>query len=307
LVKILIVAYHFEVTGARYIAEAFKRLGCDVRHIGEKVPLQSAWGCPVTPGYEWIPDGGYDRFWADWKPDFILLADTLVKDYLPTLGYMSIPMLYWSNDSHVRNVRREGIAHYFLAHKHGRAQPVAYADETWLPCAHDDFWFKPSLIPWETRAIDVCLIGVMYERRMKLVSMLKAAGFRVFAGTGQIYDNYAQLYQHSRISLCVSANGDLAQRVFETAAMGCHVLTDPLDDLSDEETNKALGLSGFSVYWSDEECVERVRDLLSEETRGVVLPATAYMQKVVQQKHKWIDRAQVVLDWYAKEFGTHGS
>ena len=38
--KILVLAVHFEVTGARYIADAFARLGHDVKHTGPKAPLR---------------------------------------------------------------------------------------------------------------------------------------------------------------------------------------------------------------------------------------------------------------------------
>lgn len=303
--KILIVAYHFEVTAARYIADAFTRLGHDVRHIGQSARLQEAWGVPVTAGYEWKSDGDIGQYAEDWTPDFIILADTLPNTYAyqPPTRYKGVPVIYWTVDNHVRNVRRDGIVHYFLAHMHGQAQPVMRPDETYLPCAFDPIRFKPSKITWNDRQFDVAMVGVMYPRRAEYIKALNEAGFSVVYGTGMIYDEYAAAYHDARISLCMSANHDLAQRVFETSAMGCHILTDLLPDLLDPKTNAALGLSGFSTYQKDEDIVREVQRLLTVDS-AECQAGTKVLQSIVWQKHKWDDRCQVVLDWFNKEYGA---
>lgn len=295
--KILIVAVHFQVTGARYITGAFARLGHDVRHIGAMADLEDVWGVAIYPNVPWFPSELPD----DWTPDLIILADTLVKDWQPPAQWANIPLIYWTQDNHVRNVRRAGVRHYFLAHFHGAAHPVKEQDETWLPCGFDPVRFSPSHIPWDKRTYDVCLVGVMYPHRVKIIDKLRAAGFRVYAETGDVYSEFQAAYANSRISLCVSANGDVAQRIFETAAIGCHILTDPLLDLSDETTNAKLGLAGFSVYHSPDDCVEAVQRLLTVD-RQECIAATEYMQKVVWENHTWDKRAQVVIDWFEREY-----
>ena len=54
--KILILAVHYEVTGARYIADAFTRLGHDVIRTGPEARLKDAWGVDVQEKYIWKPD-----------------------------------------------------------------------------------------------------------------------------------------------------------------------------------------------------------------------------------------------------------
>lgn len=306
--KILVLAVHFEVTGARYITDALKRLGHDVKHTGATAQLKDAWGVDVPEKYIWKPDVLPDN----WQPNLIIIADTLTPDYVIPEGLRDIPAVIWSQDNHVRNSRvlqdsgktgEQLIKHYFLAHYHGKAQPVTQPDETWLPCAADTHVFTPSTIPWEQREYDICCIGVMYPRRAALVERLRAEGFKVFAATGLVYEEYAQAYQNSRISLCVSANGDVAQRIFETAAMGCTVLTDVLDDLVDPMTNRILGLNGFAVYQDDDNCIEMARDLLTND-RALAAYGAMAMQKIVRERHTWEDRAQVVIDWYEQEYGS---
>ncbi len=295
--KILILAVHYEVTGARYIADAFTRLGHDVKHIGVLVRIKEAWGIPVDDKYIWKPDN-VDLY--EWTPDLVIIADTQTR-YENT--FPDVPVIKWTQDNHVRNVREDGIDHYFLAHAHGPAQPVTEADETWLPCAADTTVFTPSVIPWAEREYDVCMVGVMYPRRTKLVQMMKEAGLKVFAATGLVYEEYAKAYQNARISLCVSAAGDVAQRVFETAAMGCTVLTDLLLDLTDDETNRKLGLQGFFVYQNDEEAVSIAKDLVTNESAMAQFGALT-LQKIVRERHTWEQRCQVVVDWYEQEYGN---
>lgn len=316
--KILVLAVHFEVTGARYITDALKRLGHDVRHTGAVARLKDAWGVDVPDKYVWQPEifpemtvGGVPLI--GWQPDLIIIADTLTPDYAIPERWRSVPAVIWSQDNHVRNSRvlqdsgktgEQLIKHYFLAHFHGQAQPVTQPDETWLPCAADTHVFTPSAIPWEQREYDICCIGVMYPRRAALVERLRAEGFKVFAATGLVYEEYAQAYQNSRISLCVSANGDVAQRIFETAAMGCTVLTDVLADLTDPMTNRLLGLNGFAVYQDDDNCIQMARDLLTSE-RALAAYGALALQKIVRERHTWEDRAQVVIDWYEENYGMH--
>lgn len=297
--KILVLAVHYEVTGARYITDALKRLKHEVYHVGAPARLADAWGVSVPGKYAWfsqIPPN-------DWLPDLVIIADTLTTHMdVPVLA-RNAPIVVWTQDNHVRNVRHAAIDHYFLAHYHGQSQPVSHPDETWLPCAADIHAFTPSPIPWDKREYDVCLVGVMYPQRVKLIDRLRAEGFKVFAATGLVYGEYQQSYANSRISLCVSANGDLAQRFFETAAIGCTVLTDLTDDLSnDPATNAELGLSGFAVYQNEDDCIHMVRDLLTVNPKTAAAGAKR-LQLLVREFHTWEHRAQVVIDWYEQEYG----
>ncbi len=299
--RMLIAFDHYPVCLGRYITDAFQHLGHDVRHIGTQRSLvNTGWGVATDAKYDYPPDGSLDTYWQDWTPDLVIMADSALVGWMS--AYSNTPHIVWGVDNHVRNyrIRADGIVckydHYFLAHYHGAAQPVIQPDETWLPCAFDSSVFQPSQIAWNDRFYDVCLIGVAYERRVKLVSMLNATGLKVFAATGLIYNEFQQSYANSRISLCVSANNDLAQRVFETAAIGCHVLTDRVLDLADDTTNRKLGLSGFSVYLNDEMCIARAKALVTVDAAQAEVAAKA-LQAIVWRNHKWEDRCRVILQW----------
>lgn len=317
--KILILAVHYEVTGARYIADAFTRLGHDVIHTGPEARLKDAWGVDVQEKYIWKPDVISD----DWTPDLIVIADTNTPDYAVPTKFHHVPVVVWSNDNHVKNLKHLNfnynglVKHWFLAHYHGKAQPVTYDDETWLPCATDPIAFPPSPIAWNDREYDFCCIGVMYPDRARRVQLLKDAGYKVFAATGLVYDEYRDAYQNSRIALCSSVAGDLAQRFFEGAGMGCLVLTDLLDDLVDPETRGKLGVAGFACYNNDKELLFWANELLrnpDEQFTGVGNART--LQEIVLKgyrtvgdecmkagggaSHTWESRCKVVIDYYNK-------
>lgn len=316
--KILIACNHFPVASGRYMMDAFRRLGHEVRTVGEAMGV-NIWGMTVEAKYEWKPDSDIPGADVDW-PDLIVVMDS------DTYVWAQV-QLHWTDtdtkivvygvDNHARDYEHEVFDHYFLAHYHGPTYPVdpTRKDHTWLPCATDAKLFTPSPIPWHEREYDVCMVGVMYPRRIEAVNALKDAGLKVFAATGLLYDEYRAAYHNSRISLCVSAAGDVAQRIFETGGMGCAVLTDPLLDLEDPVTNRTLGLSGFAVYSNPSEAVMLAKDMLATKVEYFNLndatdpnePSAgkhgAQRMLATCKSHTWEARAQVIVNWFEREYG----
>jgi hypothetical protein len=316
--KILQVFIHYPVSSGRYYTDAFRRLGHDVRHIGDSTGNQ-IWGMNVADKYIHQSDGGLDKCWSDWEPDLIILHDTALTSYKHP-NYTA-PMVVVTQDNHVRDVEQDGVVKYFLAHFHGPIYPVDpnRKDHIWLPCATDAKLFTPSPIAWADREFDACLVGVMYPKRVEVITALRDAGFKVRAETGLLYDEYRAAYHNSRISLCVSAAGDVAQRIYETGAMGCAILTDPLLDLNDPETNRTLGLSGFAVYSNPAEAVMLAKDLLATKVEylslnGAIDPNEPSAGKHGAQRmmatckpHTWDARAQTIVNWFEREYGKVAS
>jgi hypothetical protein len=229
-----------------------------------------------------------------WTPELIVCADSAYA--YSVSDELNIPYIVWGVDNHVRDYQL-GVEwdHVFLAHHDGPALPVddSRGDMTWLPCAYDSEYFTPSPIPMADREYDVCMVGVGYGRRVEIVNAMQAAGLKVFAGTGLLYEDYRDAYHNSRISLCVSAAGDVAQRVFETAAMGCVLLSDPLTD------SKRLATPTFPFkhggYPTEAEMfVNAAKFYLSCGNEW--LTSVAEVTKEWAQPHTWDARAQVVLD-----------
>lgn len=318
--RILIAANHYPVASGRYMADAFRRLGHEVRTVGEAMG-NDIWGMKVAPKYIWTPDS-YDL--ATW-PELVIVmdSDTAVWDAVKRVK-PTCPVIVYGVDNHVRSYEDELFIHKFLSHYHGPAYPVDpnRADHTWLPCGYDPTVFTLSPIPWENREFDICLVGVLYPRRQTLVDLMREAGLKVFAATGLLYDEYRAAYQNSRISLCVSAAGDVAQRIFETAAMGCAILTDPLLDIMDEKTANDLGFKGYATYWSDAEAVtiaktmllgepafqvaQHTTDMMPKAKDAPMIPmglASAVGMAASVKAHTWDARAQTIVDWFEREYG----
>lgn len=304
--RILIVANHYAVCSARYAADAFTRLGHDVRHIGPAMG-RNIWGMTLPERYVWEPDGSVTDH-VDWA-NFVLVMDS-DSEILDGSAYASNrgkTVAVFGADNHVRDYRRPWFDHYFLAHRNVSAMPwvgeqkglvgtMTLATATWtglykdmahMPCCYDSTVFTPSTIPWAEREYDVAMIGVMYEARWRAVQELRAAGLKVLAGTGLVYENAACAYQNARISLCLSSNGDVGQRVFETAATGCLVLSDDCPDYA------LLRPDGLAI-WDGDDLVGTVRDLLSDAGRASEMIARS---QAWAAPHTWDARAQVIVDW----------
>ena len=116
------------------------------------------------------------------------------------------------------------------------------------------------------------------------------AGLKVQAGTGLLYEDYAQAYHNSRIALNVSAKGDLNQRIFETAALGCVVLSDPVEDL------EAIDLKGIHIFTSHKDAIAQAKRICNQPQPILynTLP------------HTWDERAQIVVQWYKSTYTKKG-
>lgn len=314
--RILIVAQHYAVCSARYAADAFTRLGHDVRHVGPAMGNQ-IWGLSLPERYVWEPDGSFEMGFranfvalygeaigqSGWHPDVVIYMDSdpaildnevlAINDWYIT----EVPRIVWGVDNHVRSYRRDHIQHYFLAHRavslESFAQPhnllPEHRDMTHLACAYDPTLFTPSTIPWAEREYDVCCLGVMYPQRVELVNAMQAAGLKVLWGCGLVYESYAAAMQNSRVSLCVSARGDLAQRIFESAACGCAVLSDPIADL-----DALSNIHPINIYHDINGAVAQAKRLQS-------LPEAGELASEWAAPHMWDARAAQLLATCAEQ------
>jgi hypothetical protein len=285
-VKVLIVCIHYPVCSGRYITDAFKRLGHDVRHIGPSTG-DNIWGMKVPARHAWDSNGDLTAHWDDWTPDLVVIAESAWAYHHPV--YQEVPHVLWGVDNHVRNYRQPGVTRYFLAHQGVTLEP--YADDMeWLPCAYDPAVFTPSPIPFAERAHDVVLLGAAYPARIQALQALQKAGLKVVAGQGPLYEDYRDIYWQARVSLCLSAAQDVGFRVFETAAMGCAVLSDPCPDL------KALSADGVVVFKTLDEMVKLAKELVKDGEQ------TAAVAAKWAGPHTWDARAQRVADWWRETY-----
>lgn len=306
--KILITCIHWAVASGRYMSAAFRRIGCDVKTAGP-YPANTIWGMQVDNKYNWNPDVlcdfgndapiGYvttqlKRMCDGWQPDLVVNMDSAF-DVVGTRQEYPCPKVLYGVDNHVRDYNRSPLSwynHLFLAHHDGPVLPVdeSREDMTWLPCGYDDATFTPSPYPVADKRIDVTMIGVPYTNRVNIIKEMNKADITIKHTLGALYEQYRDIYHYSKISLCVSAAGDLAQRVFETAAMGCVVLTDPLADL------RRLGAvegKHYVEYSDTQGAVHKAKELLKYPARMADIAAAG---QAFFAPHTWTKRAYTIME-----------
>jgi hypothetical protein len=283
--KVLVTAIHYPVASGRYVLEALRNMGVEAYSDGPSTG-RSVWGSEFPSATPWIPDAPKDFF-----PDLVIVADS--DDYIlngSKLWDGVCPIVVYGVDNHVRYYRRAWIDHYYVGHKAVSIHKYG-EDTTWLPCATSSAYTQ-SPIPWAEREYDVGMVGVPYAHRITAINELQTKGLKVFAAAGLFDKHFAHAYHNCRIALSVSSNGDLAQRVFETAALGCLVLSDDVRDL------REIGKGPVFVYGGKEEpsLVEAVNQLL------VMSPESAekHIVKTVTwaSAHTWEERLKIILGDY---------
>lgn len=278
--NIVILANHYAVASGRYIADALRRAGHTVLTTG---PAHGAriWGLYVPPRYVWEPQD-VPHNWAD----VVIVADSDPACLDASEAYTA-PAIVWGVDNHVRDYTRRWIEHYFLAHR-GISLQVWDDDCTHLPCAYDPVRYTPSEIPWSDRAYDVALLGVMYPQRWEAVYRLRAAGLKVIAGTGLVYETYRDAHHNSRIALSLSACGDVGQRVFEAAAMGCVVMSDNCADY------RRLKPEGIWIIEDLDSIADEAQTILNNPNAA---QAVIEVSRAWAEPQTWDARAEEVLTW----------
>ena len=64
--RVLIAAIHYPAASGRYLADAFRRGGHDVRTAG--FMPGTIWGIEYDPRWQWRETGGLTHHWPDWTP-----------------------------------------------------------------------------------------------------------------------------------------------------------------------------------------------------------------------------------------------
>ena len=158
--------------------------------------------------------------------------------------------------------------------------------DIYLPYAFDPTLHYPQDLPKEN---DGCLIGLHYENRNLLVYRLRQRGFKIHYSIGEIYDEYARIYNQSKVALSWSTLQDLPCRVWEGMALGLPVLTNRVPDLNN--------------FFVDGEHYVGFSDVNDAEKKFMMLMADDAMREEIGQNarrkvekyHTWDARAQEIL------------
>lgn len=213
-----------------------------------------------------------------WKPDLWLQVDAgWHLRGKPAHGKNAII----GTDPHVLNYdTQRAVADTFYCMQ----TPYKQEGDRYLPYAYDPIWHAPEAQPQE---YDVCLIGLHYEQRNRLVQALRGKGVRVYYDIGPAYDEARALYNSAPIGLNWSSLKDLTARVFELLAMRRLAVVNRVPDLGLFFSDDHL-----AIFESHDEAVEKVLYYL-EHPHEAEMIAVAGHRRV--QPHTWDARVERIL------------
>ena len=155
-----------------------------------------------------------------WEPDLWINADAGFAFSKPACPYAVI-----ATDPHVLQY---GFQRIQASRFYNMQKVYSTGADSYLPYCADPVWHSPLDMEIE---YDVCLIGLQYENRTRLVNRLRSKGLKVFYDTGQCYREYQELYAKSRIALSWSSKQDLIARVFEGMLMNVPTVCNRVPDM----------------------------------------------------------------------------
>lgn len=223
---------------------------------------------------------GYVENQLPWEPDLWLQIDAgFFLQGKPTHGKNVIV----GTDPHVLNYdRRRELADTFYCMQ----TPYMKAGDEYLPYAYDPVWHRPEEQP---RNYDVCLIGLHYEQRNRLVNELKSKGINVYYDLGPSFDEARALYNQAPVGLNWSSLQDLTARVFELLAMRRLAVVNRVPDLQRFFTPE----SDLLVFDTHDEAVNKVLSILDSPEAMEQIAAQGHE---TVQPHTWDSRIEVILN-----------
>ena len=185
-------------------------------------------------------------------------------------------------DPHVLNYdRQRQWADKFYCMQDFYARP---GDE-YLPYAFDPIYHCPE--KQETR-FDVCLLGLGYDNRNRLVDTLRQKGVKVFYELGPVFDEAREIYNQAPIGLNWSSLQDLTARVFELLGMKRLAVVNKVPDL-DRFFEDGHDLVVFQTL---EQAVEKVMYYLAHLDEAAAIAEQGHQ---AVQPHTWDARVEQVL------------
>ena len=216
-----------------------------------------------------------------WQPDVWLQMDTgfYFRDK-PQHGQNFIV----GTDPHVLNYdRQRQLADKFFCMQAHYAQ----SGDEYLPYAYDPIYHCPEEQP---RNYDVCLIGLHYENRNKLVNELKGRDISVFYSLGPSFDEARALYNQAPIGINWSSLQDLTARVFELLGMRRLAVVNNVPDLSRFFKDRG----DLVVFETVEEAIEKIVYYLAHPNEAETIAEQGH--KTVQP-HTWDARIEQILSY----------
>lgn len=158
--------------------------------------------------------------------------------------------------------------------------------EEYLPYAHDPTVHYPMELD---KIYDACLIGLQYPQRNDLVNRLRQLGCNVYYTIGEVYDEYRERYNQSKVALSWSTLEDTPCRVWEAFGMRLPLIANRTMDLCNlfKENEHFLGFDNL------EEATKQVFKALLDDDMAKEMARKAHEEALAF--HTWDHRVEQIL------------
>lgn len=299
--RILILSIHYPLTMAMYMEKALRSFqDVEVVTVG-----------PYTG--TWIPWKGGMNIKNDNKPDVVLpFPETVRKVPYPIVEYsvtragidpnfdmvltidagihwgakpqVKCPVVHIATDPHVLNYDfPRAYSDFFF----NMQKSYMKDGDILLPYAHDEEIH--SIDYSQPYTYDGCLVGLQYPNRIKLVNELRNRGYKIYADTGPVLDEYRQINNQSLIGLNWSSAYDVTARVYEIMGMGLLPLINRIPAL-DDHFKEGVHYLGFSTL---SEAIEKFEDARKHYESYLHIAHEAHYE--VSTFHTWKHRMRDLL------------
>lgn len=270
----------------RYLEDAFQHL-CEVRYLG--TPHKD------RPGFS--PDDNIlDLIDADGRD---LTGLVFTEDCLfAGITDLDCPTAIWIDNywpGFYQSLRYARLVdHVFLAQRDWMSDFVSAGCRQiyWLPYACDPQVHRDHHVE---RTYDVGFVGHIVQKlqqgRYQLLTELSQR-YRMNDFNKLLYlDEMAKVYSQSKIVVNIPHRGGFNMRVFEAMSCGALLLTEDTGNGQKELFKPGVHLE---VYRSQQELFEKIDYYLAHEEKRKEIAAAG--QREVLTKHRYVDRAQTILD-----------
>lgn len=281
----------FPTAAGYHLERAFAAIGADVRFVGVSDHGRVSYG--ATPSLLRIVQS------MDARPDFFLWIDPASRYFPLDIEASPIPTACYLIDVHLGHWR-EAAARFF--------DVVFVAQKDYVPVfrravGHDQVYWLPLAAAPDVhgdlgldRIYAVGFVGNIARAHRQTARHRRLALLAERFVTNDFYRQYApaqvgEVYSQSKIVFNTSIAGDVTMRVFEGAAAGALVLTDPVQNGFDElfEPGKEV-----IVYQDDDDLVAKVDYYLAHPQEREAIARAGQARTLAQ--HTYRHRVQQILE-----------
>jgi hypothetical protein len=159
--------------------------------------------------------------------------------------------------------------------------------DIYLPYAYDPTIHYNTQADKET---DGCIVGLQYENRVNLATSLIQKGHKIHCNIGEVYDEYRNRYNKSRIAISWSSLNDTPARVFEAFGMNIPLLCNRTPDLTRLGYKEYEHYVGFSNL---QDAIDGFDYLLGNYENSMHMANSAY--KLASSQDTWDHRIDTIL------------